>query len=298
MNCQLQPSATGGDLQKSYVCHVANSIFPDKFPDKRSLRMIDVLNFCKAYDDLLAVDSLSFSVAPGEILGLVGPNGAGKTTTLRALSGIVTPSHGELSVDGHSIDRDPIEAKRRLAYIPDDPPLFPDMTVDEHLTFSAGVYNVSNPEPKASALLERFRLHDKRQTAARNLSRGMRQKLAISCAYLYDPSAILLDEPMTGLDPHGIRVLKKTISERAAKGAAVVVSSHLLAMVEDLCTHVLILDRGQAQFFGTIDKLRSHFAGEAPSETLEEIFFQATDLAKAASDATVQVEAADQICGS
>ncbi len=247
--------------------------------------MIDVRDFSKSYDDFLAVDRLSFSVAPGEILGLVGPNGAGKTTTLRTISGIVSPSHGELSVIGHSIATDPIEAKRHLAYVPDDPPLFPDLTVDQHLTFFAGIYGVPDPEPKAAALLERFRLQEKRQTAARDLSRGMRQKLAISCAYLYDPQAILFDEPMTGLDPHGIRILKQTIAERASLGSAVIVSSHLLAMVEDLCTHVLILERGQRQYFGTIAELRDHFSNNAEGETLEEIFFQATELARAASGA-------------
>ena len=231
-------------------------------------------------------NTLSFSVAPGEILGLVGPNGAGKTTTLRAITGIVSPSHGELRVAGYAIDREPTKAKQRLAYVPDDPPLFPDLTVDQHLTFTAGAYGVSAPEEKAAALLDRFRLRDKRSTTARNLSRGMRQKLAITCAYLYDPSAILLDEPMTGLDPHGIRVLKQSIAERAAQGAAIIISSHLLAMVEDLCTHVLILEQGQSQFFGTIEELREHFVAGSSSESLEEIFFQATTLAGDASEST------------
>lgn len=256
--------------------------------------MIEVKDFCKSYDDLLAVDDLSFSVAKGEILGLVGRNGAGKTTTLRVLSGIASPSHGELRVAGHAIDVEPIKAKQRLAYVPDDPPLFPDLTVEQHLTFTAGAYGVLNPDAKATALLKRFRLQDKRTTTARNLSRGMRQKLAVSCAYLYDPSAILLDEPMTGLDPHGIRVLKQSIGERAAQGAAVIISSHLLAMVEDLCTHVLILEKGQSQFFGTIDELRQHFATDSSTESLEEIFFQATELSQdvarvTMTDATINV---------
>ena len=255
--------------------------------------MIEVQAFYKSYDDIPAVKNLSFSIAPGEILGLVGPNGAGKTTTLRAITGIVAPSHGKLRVAGYAVDVEPIRAKQNLAYVPDDPPLFPDLTVDQHLTFTAGAYGVKAPEDKAVALLERFRLQDKRTTAARHLSRGMRQKLAISCAYLYDPAAILLDEPMTGLDPHGIRVLKQSIAERAAQGAAIIISSHLLAMVEDLCTHVLILKHGESQFFGTIDELRQHFATDSSSESLEEIFFHATALARDATAAAASTTNGD-----
>ena len=248
--------------------------------------MIEVSEFHKAYDDVRAVSGLSFTVAAGDILGLVGPNGAGKTTTLRAISGIISASHGRLCVAGHNVDEEPIRAKRKLAYVPDDPPLFPDLTVEQHLAFTAGAYGVQNASERSLELLASFRLDDKRQTPARNLSRGMRQKLAICCAYLYDPTAILLDEPMTGLDPHGIRVVKTSIAARAAGGAAVVISSHLLAMVEDLCTHVLILEHGRPHFCGTMVALREHFASQTNDESLEEIFFQATSLSREAAAAT------------
>ena len=136
--------------------------------------MIEVSEFHKAYDDVRAVSGLSFSVAAGDILGLVGPNGAGKTTTLRAISGIISASHGRLSVAGHNVDEEPIQAKRQLAYVPDDPPLFPDLTVEQHLAFTAGAYGVKNASEKALKLLADFRLEDKCHTPARNLSRGMR----------------------------------------------------------------------------------------------------------------------------
>ncbi|MDC0935838.1 ABC transporter ATP-binding protein [Pirellulales bacterium] len=238
--------------------------------------MIDVQDFYKKYDKTLAVAGLEFTVDAGEILGLIGPNGAGKTTTLRALAGVLPPSHGRLAVAGFDVSEEPIEAKRRLAYVPDDPPVFPDLTVNEHLAFTASVYEVREADNTAARLLEQFELGSKRETPARDLSRGMRQKLAICCAYLHNPRAILLDEPLTGLDPAGIRTLKETVVDRAGSGAAVIISSHLLAMVEDVCTHVLILNEGAAKFTGPITELRDRHASDA---SLEQIFFTACGLA-------------------
>ncbi|MCA9026830.1 MAG: ABC transporter ATP-binding protein [Planctomycetaceae bacterium] len=238
--------------------------------------MIRVEDFHKAYDDTVAVAGLSFEVTAGQILGLVGPNGAGKTTTMRTLSCLLTASKGTLTVDGCDVSKQPIEVKHRLAYVADDPQLFNDLTVDEHLAFVASAYSVDHADEKARLLLKDFELTQKRHTPAGDLSRGMRQKLAICCAYLRDPRAILFDEPLTGLDPHGIHKLKESIRERAASGAAVIVSSHLLAMVEDLCTHVLILASGRQRFCGTIDELRTTFVGEDEELTLERIFFMAT----------------------
>lgn len=239
--------------------------------------MIHVHDFHKAYEDTVAVAGLSFDAAPGHILGLVGPNGAGKTTTLRTLSCLLTASRGQLSVGGCDVAADPIAVKRKLAYIADDPQLFNDLTVDEHLAFVASAYEVDDAPHKADALLVDFELEAKRHTPAGDLSRGMRQKLAIICAYLRDPVALLFDEPLTGLDPHGIQKLKQSIRERAEQGAAVIVSSHLLAMVEDLCTHVLILKSGRQNFYGTIDELRSEFMTDNEPLTLERIFFLATE---------------------
>lgn len=238
--------------------------------------MIRVQDFHKAYDDTIAVAGLSFEVAAGQILGLVGPNGAGKTTTMRTLSCLLTASQGTLKVDDCDVSTRPIEVKQRLAYVADDPQLFNDLTVDEHLAFVASAYGIEHADEKAERLLADFELTHKRYTPAGDLSRGMRQKLAICCAYLRDPRAILFDEPLTGLDPHGIRSLKESIRERAASGAAVIVSSHLLAMVEDLCTHVLILASGRQRFCGTIDELRTTFVSEDEELTLERIFFLAT----------------------
>ena len=251
--------------------------------------MIDVQEFHKSYERTPAVRGLTFAVQPGQVLGLIGPNGAGKTTTMRAISGMITPTSGRLSVAGHDVVSDPVTAKQMLAYVPDDPQLFWDLTVEQHLAFTAAAYGVSSPDEPAAALLERFELTGKRHAPARDLSRGMRQKLAICCAYLHDPVALLLDEPLTGLDPLGIRVLKESLRERAAAGAAAIVSSHLLAMVEDLCTHVLILSQGESRYFGTAEDLRNTFVTGEDERTLERIFFMATRSEPAPEPAGVAV---------
>jgi ABC-2 type transport system ATP-binding protein len=238
--------------------------------------VILVEDFHKAFADHIAVRGISFWVEPGQLLGIIGPNGAGKTTTMRAIAGITQASRGRLSIAGFDIEENPIEAKSRVAFVPDEPPLFQDLTVEEHLAFYASVYRVGDASPKAARLLEEFELTAKLRVPASSLSRGMRQKLAICCAYLYDPQAILFDEPLTGLDPQGIRVLKRSLSERAANGAAVMVSSHLLAMVEDLCTHILILSEGTQRFFGPIGDLRKSFDQVDESANLEDMFFAAT----------------------
>jgi ABC-2 type transport system ATP-binding protein len=238
--------------------------------------VIEVEGFHKAFADHVAVQGISFHVGPGEILGIIGPNGAGKTTTMRAIAGIIPASRGRLSVAGYDVTTDALPAKSRTAFVPDEPPLFQDLTVEEHLSFYASVYRVSDAQTKAAELLDEFELTAKLRTPASNLSRGMRQKLAICCAYLHDPQAILFDEPLTGLDPRGIRVLKQSLTERAAQGAAVMISSHLLAMVEDLCTHVLILSGGVQRFFGPIDELRTSFEHVDATARLEDMFFAAT----------------------
>jgi ABC-2 type transport system ATP-binding protein len=239
--------------------------------------LIDVHNLHKAYDRTIAVEGLSFSVAAGQILGLVGPNGAGKTTTMRAVSGILPFAEGRITVAGYDVEGDAIEVKRRLAYLPDEPQLFPDLSVEQHLAFIASVYEVRDAQEKAARLLEEFHLASHGSKTGGSLSRGMRQKLAICCAYLYDPVALLFDEPLTGLDPHGIRTFKRSVRERAERGAAVIVSSHLLAMVEDICTHVLVLAEGKQKFLGPLAELRAKFAEQESEASLESVFFRATE---------------------
>ncbi|HTK43540.1 MAG TPA: ABC transporter ATP-binding protein [Gemmatimonadales bacterium] len=235
--------------------------------------MIEVEAFSKLYGDLRAVQSLSFSVQSGEVVGLVGPNGAGKTTTLRSIAGIVRPTEGTIRVAGHDLAREPVAAKRELAFIPDEPQLFEYLTVEEHLRFIGRLYGVADAPQRVPALLAELELTDKRSVLPGELSRGMRQKLAIACGLLHDPKALLLDEPLTGLDPVGIRNMRTTISRRAEAGCAVLLSSHLLHLVEEVCSRVLVLVRGQTAAFGTLQEIvtdRPELAGRP----LEDVFLQ------------------------
>jgi ABC-2 type transport system ATP-binding protein len=242
---------------------------------------IDVEDYSKVYGATAAVSGVTFSVAPGEILGLVGPNGAGKTTTLRALAGILQPTTGRLFIAGYDVVRQPIAAKGQLAYVPDDPHLFDRLTVWEHFRFTAAAYRLRDWQELAESLLVRLELTEKRSALASELSRGMRQKTAVGCACLHRPRALLLDEPLTGLDPRGIRTMKDLIRENAAQGAAVVVSSHLLSMVEDLTTTVLILHRGRVLRHGRLSDLRGEAVAGDRHETLEELFFRLTETQEA-----------------
>jgi ABC-2 type transport system ATP-binding protein len=239
--------------------------------------LVRVSDYHKSYRETVAVAGLSFHVAAGSVLGLVGPNGAGKTTTMRALCGIIPPTLGTLQVAGHDVVKDPIPAKRVLAYVPDDPKLFDTLTVWEHLEFVAAAYRVSNFAPRADALLEQFELTEKRNTVAQELSRGMRQKVAVCCAYLHEPRVLLFDEPLTGLDPRGIRTLKETIAAQARAGAALIISSHLLGLVEDLCDQLLIMHKGRGLYFGPTAQARAMFASAGQNATLEEVFFKAIE---------------------
>jgi len=236
--------------------------------------MIELLDVTKLYGDLRAVDALSFAVARGEVVGLIGPNGAGKTTTLRCVAGIQRPSSGTVRIDGHDVVAEPIEAKRCLAFVPDEPQLFDYLTVTEHLRLVARLYQVVDADAAIPPLLERLEIAEKRSALPAELSRGMRQKLAVACALLHRPVALLFDEPLTGLDPLGIRRMKQTILACAREGAAVIVSSHLLHLVEEICGRIVIIAKGRKVADGTLQELADH-PGLAGAD-LEEIFLRAT----------------------
>ncbi len=237
--------------------------------------MIEVQGLTKLYGTLEAVRDLSFSVRAGEVLGLVGPNGAGKTTTLRSIVGIVRPTQGTIRVGGHDVERAPVAAKRLLAFMPDEPHLFDYLTVQEHLRFTARLYQVADVERRLPILLRELELAEKADTLPGELSRGMKQKLVIACGLLHDPQALLFDEPLTGLDPAGIRRMKQTIRDRAQQGAAIVLSSHLLHLVEEICTRVLIMKRGRRVALGTIDEILSE-RPDLRGRSLEDIFLTLT----------------------
>jgi ABC-2 type transport system ATP-binding protein len=233
--------------------------------------VIEAEGLNKVYGDLAAVQDLSFRVLPGEVVGLVGPNGAGKTTTLHCLAGITIPTRGRIRVAGHDLATDPVAAKSALAFVPDEPHLFEYLTVEEHLRFVARLYRMPDVDRRVPGVLREMELEDRHGALPEELSRGMKQKLAIACALIHDPKALLLDEPLTGLDPVGIRRMKATILDHARAGASVILSSHLLHLVEEICTRVLIMRRGRVLAFGTIAEIvaaRPDLAGLR----LEEVF--------------------------
>jgi ABC-2 type transport system ATP-binding protein len=242
---------------------------------------LSIQHFSRTYagadgTSLTAVDDLSLDIADGEIIGLIGPNGAGKTTTLRSVAGILRPSAGHIAIDGHDIVSDAIAAKRRLAFMPDEPHLFEYLTVEEHLRLTARLYAVDDFERRARALIDELELAGKERSLPGELSRGMRQKVVIACGLVRNATALLFDEPLTGLDPLGIRRMRETIVSRARSGAAILLSSHLLSLVEEVCTRVIIMDRGRKVADGTFEELRSRADLAEAGSNLEQIFLHVT----------------------
>ncbi|HYM62270.1 MAG TPA: ABC transporter ATP-binding protein [Thermoanaerobaculia bacterium] len=237
---------------------------------------VEVHHLTKQYGTFTAVDDLSFEVKKGEVLGLVGPNGAGKTTTLRALAGIHPPSDGQIRICGYDLRDKPVEAKRSIAFMPDEPRLFEYLTVREHLQFVGRLYQVPGVEAKVEPLLAELELTDRRDALPNELSRGMKQKLMIACGFLHDPQVLVFDEPLTGLDPLGIRRMKESITRRAQDGAAVILSSHLLHLVEELCDTLVIIQKGKLVAYGTVETLKWQIAQGKGDVSLEDAFLRIT----------------------
>ena len=238
--------------------------------------MIEVAGLTRIYGSLEAVKDLSFRVEPGEGLGRVGPNGAGKTTTLRCIVGIIPPTLGEVRIDGLSIVTDPVAAKRNIGFMPDEPRLFEHLTVMEHLQFIARIYGVLDFAVKAEELLRELELWECKDMLPNELSRGMKQKLIIACGLLHSPGNLIFDEPLTGLDPLGMRRMKQTILARARGGASVIVSSHLLHMVEEICQRILILKQGRRIIHGPLGEISGRMSALKDDLNLEEIFLRVT----------------------
>ncbi len=230
----------------------------------------------RTYGAFTAVEDLSFSVASGEIVGLIGPNGAGKTTTLRALAGILRPTAGHVRIDGHDLVEAPLEAKRRLAFMPDEPHLFEYLTVEEHLRLVGRLYAVEDFDRRARALIDELELAGKERALPGELSRGMRQKVVIACGLVRPATTLLFDEPLTGLDPIGIRRMRETILARGRAGAAILLSSHLLHLVEEICTRVIVMDRGRKIADGTVAELAARADLAPAGSSLEQIFLRVT----------------------
>ena len=221
-----------------------------------------------------ATDEVSFVVKPGEIVGFAGPNGAGKTTVIKMLTGILKPTSGTAVINGFDINKDPIKAKMSFAYIADNPDILIQLTGLEYLNFIADMYEIPADvrKEKIKTLSERFGMSDVLTKQMREYSHGMRQKLMVISALVHNPPAWILDEPMTGLDPSAAFELKQMMREHANAGNAVLFSTHVLEVAEQLCDRILILNKGKIITEGTLEFLRLN----NPGMTLEEIFVKLT----------------------
>ncbi len=228
--------------------------------------MLSVRNLVKRYSKTIALKHVSFQVPSGVIAVLLGPNGAGKSTAIKCIAGLVR-YEGEVYIEEH-LNKD-LDAKKSFGYVPEIPAMFPLLTVREHLIYMAKAYRKEVSDTTIDALLERFELLDKQDKLGSELSKGMMQKVSISCALLVEPKVIVFDEPMVGLDPKAIKELKLIIRELKEKGTTVLISTHMLDMVDDLWDMVILLDQGKT--LGVFHK------DEMDNEDLETLFFGLTE---------------------
>ncbi len=232
--------------------------------------MIALQGVTKQYGKLEALHPLDLTVYRGEVFGFLGPNGAGKTTTIKILGGIMRPSSGRITVSGIDMLADPVEAKRRIGYIPDRPYLYEKLTAFEFLRFIAGVFDVPLEvfEDRAGALADRFGLSDWLDTLIEGFSHGMKQRLVLVAALVHQPELIIVDEPMVGLDPMGARLVKDMFRDQAAAGGTVFLSTHSLEVAEEVCDRIAIIQEGRLRALGTMDELRRQAGSEADLETV------------------------------
>lgn len=238
--------------------------------------MVEVISLVKDYGTFRATDGVSFTVNSGEIVGLLGPNGAGKTTVLRCIAGILRPTSGSVRINGYDILTQQAEAKARMAYVPEVPALYELLTVREHLRFVAMCYDhLDLFERDADRLLLKYNLLEKQDAFVATLSKGMKQKLAIACAFIHDANVLLLDEPLIGIDPRGAHEFKQELLQARDSGCAILISTHLLDTAERFCDRVVILARGKNVAEGTVQSLRQQANLEGAS--LEEVFLRLTE---------------------
>ncbi len=236
--------------------------------------MIQAIGLTKHYGSFVALHDLSFESRPGEILALVGPNGAGKTTALKLLVGSLTPTAGQALIGGFDVHHQPVDAKRLLAFVPDQPFLYEQLTVSELLSFIGGMYRMdpANLQRRAEQLLRTFDLEQVAGRQIGQLSYGMKSRLLLLVSLLHEPKAMILDEPFFGLDPQTLRLMKQLLIQRAADGMTIMLSTHQLPIVEDVAHRIAVLSRGRLLALGTWDELKQQHGGQR----LEDIFFQLT----------------------
>ena len=238
--------------------------------------MIQIENLVKKYGAFTAVDGVSLDVQPGEIHGFLGPNGAGKTTTIRMIAGLLKPTAGRVLVNGHDLALAPEAAKASLGFIPDRPFIYDKLTAGEFLRFHGGLYGMEEDvvAPRVTEMLEIFELSRWEHELVESFSHGMKQRLVMCSAFLHHPRAVLVDEPMVGLDPRGARLIKDVFRRMSEHGVAILMSTHTLEVAQEMCDRISIILKGQIIARGTVDELRA-LAGD-PNQHLTEVFLRLT----------------------
>jgi ABC-2 type transport system ATP-binding protein len=238
--------------------------------------MIELKNVTKRYGKTHAVENLNLTVPGGELFGFIGPNGAGKTTTIHMIGGLLAPTSGQIVIDGDDIARDPVRVKRKIGLIPDRPFLYEKLTGIEFLQFTADLFelNQADFENKAREWLNLFGLWDRANELIEAYSHGMKQRLIMSAALLHDPRLLIVDEPMVGLDPRGIKMVRNLFRQLAKTGVTVFMSTHTLSLAEEICDRIGIINSGKLIATGTIAELQS--AARLGQANLEQAFLELT----------------------
>ncbi len=239
---------------------------------------ISIENLTKKYDELVALNNVSMKVGSGEVVGLIGPNGAGKSTLMKIVVGILKPTSGKVSVSGHDVVLEPEAAKKLIGYVPESPSLYTALTVSEFLRFVGKIRGVNDGQldGKISESLRTFTLQDKADSLVGSLSKGMKQKVALTAATLHDPDVLILDEPLTALDPKTQAFVHGWISAQGRSGKTVLLSTHNLEIVQDYATRIVIIDRGVVIATGPLETLR-RLADAKGDARLDEVFLKLTE---------------------
>lgn len=238
--------------------------------------MLEVKNLTGGYAHIPVLKDVSFQVADGELVGLIGLNGAGKSTTIKEIIGLLTPYQGEVLIDGEMIRKEPESYRKKIGFIPETPSLYEELTLQEHLEVVALAYDLDWDEAfaRAEKLLALFRLDEKLDWFPINFSKGMKQKVMIICAFMVNPSLLIVDEPFLGLDPVAIQDLTDLLAQEQRKGTSILMSTHVLDSAEKMCDRFVILHQGQVVADGDLAYLREHFG--QPSASLNEIYLLLT----------------------
>ena len=229
------------------------------------------------YGHVPVLKDINFTVGSGELVGLIGLNGAGKSTTIKNIIGLLTPQKGEITIDGEQLKNQPSAYRKKIGYIPETPALYEELTLKEHIEITCMAYDIPLEEgmKRATSLLKMFRLENKLDWLPSNFSKGMKQKVMILCAFLIEPSLYIIDEPFLGLDPLAIHALLELMNEMKQQGAAILMSTHILATAEKYCDRFVVLHEGKVRAVGTMATLRQEF--NLPNASLDEIYVKLTE---------------------